>query len=76
MLKRRFCYLGETLRTNKDTVAVMVRHNKAVMTNIDLEEPNIDAGVQGDVHMDNIERQENAAIQGRLKRAQIIRQYF
>ena len=50
VLKRFFCYLGETLRTNMDTtkaiiVAAMVLPYKAVLTNIDLEEPNIDAGV-------------------------------
>ena len=62
--------------TKANIVAAMVLHNKAVLTNIDLEEPNIDAGVHHDVHMANVERQGNAAVQGRLKRAQIIRQYF
>ena len=81
VLKRRFCYLGQTVRTSLDTtkaiiVAAMVLHNKAVLTNIDLEEPNIDAGVHHDVHMANVQRQGNAAVQGRLKRAQIIREYF
>ena len=88
VLKRRFGYLGTTLRTHLDTtkaiiVACAVLHNVAVQTRLDLEEEDMEANrdrnniehirVMAD---DNVMHNNNEAVQGRLKRNQIIRDYF
>lgn len=87
VLKRRFCYLGTTMRTNLDTtkaiiVASAVLHNIAIHTKLDMEEEVRD--VHADMQHENINvpdndpamQNNNAALQGRLKREQIIRDYF
>lgn len=88
VLKRRFSYLGKTIRTNLETtkaiiVASAVLHNIAVNTRLDMEDDinavneniqNNDFNVIDDfvqARNDN-----NESLQGRLRREQIIREYF
>lgn len=87
VLKRRFCYLGTTMRTQLITtqaiiVASAVLHNIAINTRLNVEEeggeiqPHMQPENGHDFPNDLAMPNNNAALQGRLKRQQIIRDYF
>lgn len=78
VLKRRFAYLGTTMRTSLDNtkaivVASVVLHNIAVRTRLVLPGDNEEAIVN---QVDNQYQGGHENIQGRLKRQQIIRSHF
>ena len=88
VLKRRFSYLGKSMRTNLETtkaiiVASVVLHNIAVKTRIDMEDDVI--AVNENFQNNNLNVPDNfvqarhgnnEALLGRLKRQQIIQEYF
>lgn len=83
VLKRRFRYLDTTMRTNLDTtkaiiVASAVLHNIAIQTGVDMEDEvrDVYTDMQHVLDNDPAMQDDNAAVQGRLKREQIIRDYF
>lgn len=88
VLKRRFSYLGKCMRTNLETtqaviVASVVLHNIAVQTKLDMEDDirHVNENLQNvqDIAVEHLNQERNAhdePVQGRLKRAMIIREYF
>ncbi|XP_050724404.1 putative nuclease HARBI1 [Eriocheir sinensis] len=82
VLKRRFGYLGKKVRTNLDTtkaiiVAAMVLHNIAVQTRLVLPQDGRDM-INIDINAlhNEVPIQRQANVLGRLKRQQIITDYF
>lgn len=81
VLKRRFAYLGTTMRTELQNtrliaVAAVVLHNLAVTTRIvNAEERGEDEEVENREHPYRDDPGNND-VQGRVKRQQIVRQYF
>ena len=81
VLKRRFGYLGKKVRTALDTtktviVAAIVLHNIAVETRLVLPQDGRDIIIIDDNLPNEVPLQRNGNIQGRVKRQQIIRDFF
>ncbi|XP_050691085.1 putative nuclease HARBI1 [Eriocheir sinensis] len=82
VLKKRFAYLGKKMRTSLDTtkaiiVAAVVLHNIAVKTRLVMPQDGAEHAIINVNALHNgvpVDRQGNA--QGRLKRQQIIRDFF